>query len=190
MRKTGKKTAQTRRPAVHTTQAVLPPQHTPPDLRSPPQRINQIDLRIARRRSSHGRRTLCPRSIHPGRHQNPPYRGRRPGVATRSTFALPEGDPAGSTNPLPAQSSSRSPPDPRKITALPHRAVAAWETEAAASASTTVRGRHPGIRLPRPQSHPAHPSRSRCTARIRKLQGDASNKVVTRTSPSPAPDGA
>ena len=52
-------------------------------------RSHQTDLRIVRKRSSHGRRTFCPRSLHPGCHKKPPVRGCRPGVETRLTFALP-----------------------------------------------------------------------------------------------------
>ena len=105
-------------------------------------------------------------------------RGRRPGVATRSAFALPEGDPVRTTNPLHMQSSSRSPPRPPL-----DNGSASWSHR-----SEGDRDRRLDVPPPSPDNitirlavaKPAH-------REDQELQGDASKKVVTCASPPPAP---
>ena len=51
------------------------------------------------------------------------FRGRRPGVATGSTFALPEGDPVGSMSPLPALLEGTSILSKERVSSAEDRAV-------------------------------------------------------------------
>ena len=83
--------------------------------------------------------------------------------------------------------------EPTPLATLHHRAAAAQPPGAAAPASTPARGS--GAAAPAsttPDERAIQPIRHEPVAPrwLRKLQGDASNKVATRLSPPPAPDGA
>ena len=132
--------------ARHPHNAATNAANTPPAPGPPPRRTNQIDLRIARRRTSRVDILAVHTEIQVAT-QTPCLRGRRPDVAARSTFALPEDEPGGSAKLSALTAQAHHPNRTRPRPCLLGPSLHGWSRPPPRQ-TTTVQGRCPGVRIP------------------------------------------
>ena len=133
--------------ARHPHNAATDATNTPPVPGPPPRRTSQNDLRIARRRTSRVG-ILAVHTDLQAATQAPCLRGRRPDVIARSTFALPEDEPAGPTNSLATQISKSPPKLHARPRPSPMRPSLQRGSRPPPRHPSTVQGRRPGFHLP------------------------------------------